>query len=226
MARVIAVQEGQLKTLKDNYINFAVKTSNNAEMLSGALNNNVAPIAPEINMEDQPVNLSSSNTIEEKVIDNDVTNQVFGANNNGFGTSLSPVGSDSVPYQEPGITTNVSINTLTEEEYVKYINSLRNKLTTFYNDVNAEIDKLQEQLIQKSGASLVDVNKQIEPKYDSAEEKTFSGYTANNNNNVNIFDVQPQEVPQQPNLDETMVIPRTDFNNAIEEAQNGMYKAA
>lgn len=147
----------------------------------------------------------------------------------------------TVPYQEPVMTNISAVNVMSEEMFVKWINSLRDSFTTFYNDINAELDKIQEQIVEKSGVSLisgVSDEKVVTPSNETTVSEVSEVVTPSITDvatmpiagSENIFDLAPQasqqNVPQQTNFDETMVIPRNVMDNAIMEMQNGMSKAA
>jgi len=178
MARVIAVQEEQLKTLKENYnknVQSVSLAQNNANVLSESLGMpNISQPTP-IDMEAQSVNLNAFavQPSSVSVVNNEATNEVFGIQNNetmgvetvsndtisgmnvdNLNNSGLSNGNSTLPYQEP-ILNNVPVNVMSDEAFVNYINSLRNMLSDFMNDMNSKLDKLQEEFLSKTGANLV-----------------------------------------------------------------------
>lgn len=233
MARVIAVQEEQIRMIKEKYKSSATKIEvpvTPASVISGVFDNvqptqNIDNVAqptfvtePKVDMENSVVSLNTN------PVDNGLTNKVFGsmpsvdampnqesvmptAMDNAFFSmqSNTPLGAD-LPYQEPVIVSNAPVNAMSNDEYVKYINSLRDKLTLFYNDMNSELDKIQEQILQSSSASLVENANNNEVS--ASIEMSNNSLPTSNLGDGNIFDAQP-------NFDETMVIPREAIDNAM-----------
>lgn len=221
-SNIILLQEAQLnvgdKTLANSYFSNKAPVVNNADVISNVFEPTSSQIEQAVqqnNVTDSRIDMEDSVVNMNPVVSNDITNQVFGgvsavdqisatpANDLVTPTfetqknvidnpSVLPNNSFDVPYQEPTMVSMLE-NDIIDEANFKYINSLRDKLTNFYNDMNMELDKLQEQVVKKSGSSLV-----------------------GSVTDTNVVDsiIEPV-VPQTNNLDETLVIPRDVMNNAI-----------
>lgn len=241
MARVIAVQEEQLKTLKENYnknIPSSSLAQNNGNVLSDSLSTSgvTVSVSP-IDMETQSVNM---NAFVAPVISSDVTSEVFGSQTNGEMSNVSsrndsvvpeistievndtvPVSAESsvLPYQEPVLNNSLPVNVMSDEAFVNYINSLRNMLSDFMNDMNSKLDKFQEEFLSKTGANLLNTETVNEEK----REEIVSVNSLDNPINLenapvtNIFDA-----------DKTFVTTNLiqDITDARNELENSMSKAA
>lgn len=245
MTRVIAVQEEQLKTLKENYNKNVSSNSlvqNNGDMLSDSLSANSAAVsvAP-IDMETQSVNMNAfaAQPNVAPVISSDVTSEVFGSqtnteisnvsSNDSVVPEISTIGandsvpvsavSNDLPYQEPILNAPAPINVISDEAFVNYINSLRNMLSDFMNDMNSKLDKFQEEFLSKTGANLLNAETANEEK----REEIVSVNSVDNQINLetapvtNIFDA-----------DKTFVTTNLiqDITDARNDMENGMSKVA
>ena len=185
----------------------------------------ISPVS-QIDMETQPVNLNSNSNPVDGIVNDEVTNQIFGVvsdalRNKSDMPEMSSGQSEGNFDQEPILSTFQPANVSNNDIYVDYINALRNQLTKFYNDMNMELDKLQEKIFQNSEAVLVDDDSKEEVVNKNVQIPVNNNSAMAIGNEDNIFDIQSQSLSQQ-NLEETMVIPRVDFNNAIESVQNVM----
>lgn len=236
MTRVIAVQEEQLKLLKENYNKKVPNVvQNNANVLSESLGSasDVISVNP-IDMEAQSVNMNAfAASPINPVVNNEATNEVFGvpADVNisiplsNFKSPISTTSNDNIslqsenlPYQEPTLTTSAPVNAMSDEAFVNYINSLRNMLSDFMNDMNSKLDKLQEEFLSKTGANLLGVDqasviKNVEP----AVIQPLSETIAETVPSTNIFD--PNETLVTNNLIQ-------DINEARDMVDSGFSKAA
>jgi len=235
MTRVIAVQEEQLNLLKENYsknVSITNIAPNNANILSeslGGTNENVS--TNQLDMETQSVNLNAFSTQPiNPVVSNETTNEVFGVpvgatSSNNFEPSFLSTSSENdglksedLPYQEPSLGTSAPVNVMSDEAFVNYINSLRNMLSDFMNDMNSKLDKLQEEFLAKTGANLLATEqvgdiKDVEPIVVHPVESTISESVPV----TNIFD--PNETLVTNNLIQ-------DINEARSMVESGFSKAA
>lgn len=194
MARVIAVQEEQLKMLKENYTKNAVNIApsfNNASVLSESLGSGVeknvvdTPVVPQVDMEAQSVNLNPFEVQPnvEPVISNEVTNEVFGSQVNGVpvsnvtngvgevnlfgnvGNNVLNGGNDNLPYQEP-VMNNAKVDTGMSDD--------------FYNDYIKDLNALRDMLT----ANYNDVLSEIDKLQEKLNQKTGVNLLSSSNSNV------------------------------------------
>lgn len=237
MTRVIAVQEEQLKLLRENYsknVSVVSVVQNNANILSESLAGPSGNITSNpIDMETQTVNLNAFTTSPiNPVVSNEATNEVFGVPSdvnfsipsNNLDQPLSPLNekvslqSDNLPYQEPNLGNSAPVNVMSDEAFVNYINSLRNMLSDFINDMNSKLDKLQEEFLSKTGANLLvseqgDVIKDEKPAIVQPVESSISESVPV----TNIFD--PNETLVTNNLVQ-------DIDEARNMIESGLSKVA
>lgn len=249
MARVIAVQEEQLKMLRENYTKNVVNVApsfNNASVLSDSLSNGVennvvvTPVVPQVDMESQSVNLNPFEVQPNAapVISNEVTNEVFGPQvdsvpvsnvTNGVGevnlfgnvgNNVLSSGNDNLPYQEP-VMNNANLETEMNDD--------------FYNDYIKDLNALRDKLT----ANYNDILLEIDKLQEKLNQKTGANLLSAGNQTVanNVGDSQPvanNEIPMNGvgsgvigspsgnifDADKTFVT--NDFRQEIANARNEM----
>lgn len=222
MAKVIAVQENQLKMLRQNYDNMVAESTSVSNKLENHNNteNSLIPPIQQIDMESQVVNLNSQPIIP--TITNDfATNEVFGPENlvsddikNSENKSELNINNNtsliSVPYQEPNDVKKSSESNINNDSYFELLNSLRNMITDFANNAYAAIDKFQEERLQckETGANLI--NNIIDNVVDSSVKEIKETPLPK----PNIFD------DNSIDLDKTVVLPADFIANSISESGN------
>lgn len=238
MSKVIAVQEAQLKMIRENY-------DKNIPGVSVVKEENVVnpsvPSAPLIDMESQIVNLNSEYASSEPTVTNiNATTEVFGVpSSNSIQKTEEPVStvspvvqpfsneaSSEVPYKEPLVSDSVPVNVLSDDSYFELLNSLRNMITDFANNAYAAIDKFQEERLQGkvTGANLVGealsngINSVNDVKTEESVISPVSNVAAPAVSN--IFDNQTVD------LDNTVVLPADFIANNISETENELKMSA
>ena len=208
---------------------------NNANILSESLTGPSENItANPIDMETQTVNLNAFATSPiNPIVSNEATSEVFGVPNDvnfsipsnsleqpvlsSSNANVSLQG-DNLPYQEPTLGNPTPVNVMSDEAFVNYINSLRNMLSDFMNDMNSKLDKLQEEFLSKTGANLLvadqgEVVKEERPAIVQPVESSISESVPV----TNIFD--PNETLVTNNLVQ-------DIDEARSMIESGFSKAA
>lgn len=249
MSRVIAVQEGQLDMLRNNYkVNVPINTVSisNADVLNSGLTSETVPQMPAtpIDMESQTVNLNAFPTqnildsnvpTPQPVVDMVTTNEVFGTpvsaaslvDNQKVSESASLVSNlpNDLPYNEPvfnSVPTN-EVNDNTKDAFVERINQLRNSVSDFSNNINSMLDQMQEEYLSQNAKLANDVaNKQAgnpEVQNQPQNDVPLSPFGAN----------VPSGVPNIFDNDKTIVTGANDLLQEIgsarseyENNQNGM----
>lgn len=181
MTRVIAVQDGQLNMLKDNYvknvpINAIVNDPamsnpapifNNADVLSGSLEvppmeqTPTIPATPQIDMENQSVNLNPfgiNPVVEQAPISSVATNEVFGP-------QLENDQSLNGNNKDFDMNLNVTpVNTVNND--LPYQEPVMNNTTTnttgndeFYNDYIKDLNALRDKLTASYNDALAEIDK-------------------------------------------------------------------
>ena len=159
MVKVIAMQDAQLKTLNDNYINsvpMAINPVNTGEITN---TDNLVSIVPQVDMESQIVNLTPQ--APQTITNYNATNEVFGEQRDTIVNSfVEPAIQQNVvqPLNNPNVIPNldnlveeekkVSENLISDDAYYELLNSLRNMITDFANNAYSAIDKFQEERLQ------------------------------------------------------------------------------
>lgn len=227
MSRVIAVQEEQLKLLRENYNkNVANVVQSNANALSESLGGTSDFVsAKPIDMETQSVNMNAFAVPPiNPVVSSEATNEVFGATvdvnvpTSNFEQPNVTTSNENLPYQEPLLNTSAPVNVMSDESFVNYINSLRNMLSDFMNDMNSKLDKLQEEFLSKTGANLLIADSASEVKsVEPVNVQPVSNVVTDSLPVTNIFD--PNETLVTNNLIQ-------DINEARGMVESGFSKAA
>jgi len=227
MSRVIAVQEEQLKLLRENYNkNVANVVQSNANALSESLGGTSDFVsANPIDMETQSVNMNAFAVPPiNPVVSSEATNEVFGATvdvnvpTSNFEQPNVTTSNENLPYQEPLLNTSAPVNVMSDESFVNYINSLRNMLSDFMNDMNSKLDKLQEEFLSKTGANLLIADSASEVKsVEPVNVQPVSNVVTDSLPVTNIFD--PNETLVTNNLIQ-------DINEARGMVESGFSKAA
>jgi len=224
MSRVIAVQEEQLKLLRENYNkNVANVVQSNANALSESLGGTSDFVsANPIDMETQSVNMNAFAVPPiNPVVSSEATNEVFGATvdvnvpTSNFEQPNVTTSNENLPYQEPLLNTSAPVNVMSDESFVNYINSLRNMLSDF---MNSKLDKLQEEFLSKTGANLLIADSASEVKsVEPVNVQPVSNVVTDSLPVTNIFD--PNETLVTNNLIQ-------DINEARGMVESGFSKAA
>lgn len=219
MSKVIAVQEAQLKMLRENYDKNVpvISISTNQVVNVDNPSNSTVPV---IDMESEVVNLNATNSLNEQVVTNlDATNEVFGSSSVDLKPSSVEVSNPNpmnfeVPYKEPIETNEVPVNVLSDDAYYELLNSLRNMITDFANSAYSAIDKFQEERLQgkTTGANLV-----ANSNGNDLKEETIvpNDNVVQSDVGSNIFDNNPVD-----DLDKTVVLPANFIAANIEETEN------
>ena len=228
MAKVIAVQEIQLKMFNDNYKKNCQKENvvNLNESIKEQIDvptQNVSTISP-IDMESQVVNLNSQFDTNPNITNNYVTQEVFGTQENSVNdstiiqenTTPSVVSTENanfaVPYQEPTDIKSIPTSVLSDDLYYELLNSLRNMITDFANNAYAAIDRFQEERLQGKSSGVDLINGVSSNKEMILEDKKDE--VVLDNKVSNLVDDHPND------LDNTVVLPADFIANNLSETDN------
>lgn len=231
MTRVIAIQETQLQTLKENYDKS--KPLNNAAIINETLavpsiDSSVQasqnPTPASIDMEEQVVNLNTNNN-DNSMINESATMDVFGQapsatipENNSTPTENPIINNNesfATPFIDPTMPEQPQSNPQNNFNYIELLNSLRNMITEFANSAYSAIDEIQEKHLQK--------------KEETAENQipsTGADLVTNNPSNATEIPGIPTlnsgttaNMPYQ-DLDNTIVIPGSAISDAINQGNS------
>jgi len=217
MAKVIAVQEIQLKMFNDNYKKNCQKENvvNLNESIKEQIDvptQNVSTISP-IDMESQVVNLNSQFDTNPNIANNYVTQEVFGTQENTTPSVVSTENANfAVPYQEPTDIKSIPTSVLSDDSYYELLNSLRNMITDFANNAYAAIDRFQEERLQGKSSGVDLINGVSSNKEMILEDKKDE--VVLDNKVSNLVDDHPND------LDNTVVLPADFIANNLSETDN------